>query len=135
VTSLDTYLETAGAAPWRWGTLDCTLFVSGWVLACTGIDPAAAIRERYSDAEGARGVLDAHGGLLALVAPLMDAAGFSRTNAPQSGDVGIVEAPVDGVAGRHVAAIRQGRWWVVKGLRGMGAGSFPTVAAWSIPQR
>lgn len=134
--TLDAYLETAGAAPWRWGTLDCTLFASDWVLARTGIDPAAPIRGRYSDAEGARGLLDAHGGLLALVAPLMDVAGFPRTDDPQTGDVGIITAPVDGIgSGSHVAAIRQGKWWVVKGLRGMGAGSYQTVAAWSIPQR
>jgi hypothetical protein len=46
-------VEARRHAPFAWGSNDCLLFAADAVLACTGVDPAAAWRGRYgSEAEG-----------------------------------------------------------------------------------
>ncbi|WP_133251529.1 DUF6950 family protein [Zavarzinia aquatilis] len=126
------YLESCCRRRWEWGSHDCTLFAADWVLAVTGTDPAAGWRGRYGSADECRARLLNAGGLEAVVARAMTAARFSETDAPVTGDVGLVRAPtaLDGMG--VVSAIRQGDLWVVRGIRRLLAAPFPTARAWRV---
>jgi len=42
----------------EWGRFDCCTFVSDWVLRCTGVDPMADLRGKYSDRDQALALLE-----------------------------------------------------------------------------
>lgn len=88
--TLSEFLRFGAATPFRWGTSDCCLFPSDWIRERTGIDAAAPLRGRYGTAFGAFRHIAKRGGFEAMVIDLMDAAGFSRTDAPKPGDVGVI---------------------------------------------
>ena len=48
------HLTAAEGHRFSWGSFDCALFASDWVLLATGHDPAAGFRGRYRTANGAR---------------------------------------------------------------------------------
>jgi hypothetical protein len=130
------YLDTM--RPWRWGTVDCTMFVADWVQQRTGLDPAASWRGTYSTAREQRDMVAAAGGLLAVVSVPMAALGFVETEDPETGDVGVIRAPIAtedrGVVMHEVAAIRQRDLWVARSLRSLFASPVPllTIRAWRV---
>lgn len=83
---------TATLRDWRrsrfaWGSADCLMSVCTYVLALTGVDPAAPWRGTYHDEAGAMAILRGGGGGLALLARNLPPAGMAMVNTPQRGDV------------------------------------------------
>lgn len=119
--SLTLFLRRTWDAPFVWGRCDCTLWVADWCRERWGIDPAAAVRERYTtEAEAERLIAS---GLAETIRPLMR---FAREkDAADVGDVGVVM-----LAGRETAAIRVGERWAIKTPAGMGEADLPAVAIW-----
>lgn len=107
---------------------DCCFFAASWVLAATGVDPAADLRGQYHDARGAARLLRRWGGMDAMWRVHMAAAGFNTTLSPVSGDVGVVRD----LTGTLVAGIRAGRLWAVKASLGIVLEDFPAVVSWSL---
>lgn len=118
------------AEPFRRPDADCCALVADWVEACTGIDPAAAMRGAYSDRRGAVAIIRAAGGFAAMWRTHMTLAGFDETETPREGDVGVVRD----AAGQLVAAIRFDGKWAAKTRGGLCIEDFPMVVAWSIPR-
>lgn len=121
--------------PWAWGEVDCTLFPADWVRAVTGVDPAASFRGKYDSELSAHRMLKSAGGFVAAISAEMALHGFDETDAPVSGDVGIVEVIVDRKGAQErapVSAILVGRRWVVRAIDGVQAGSFPLLKAWAV---
>ncbi|TIP07793.1 hypothetical protein [Mesorhizobium sp.] len=110
---------------WRWGGMggdDCTTFCAAWVFEATGKDPAADLRGTYFDADGAEAVLQAAGGVEALVGEKLRALGFRRVTEPLDGDIGLVRVltgfDADGLAVKDIPGIRFGPLWAVMSARG-----------------
>lgn len=102
-------------APFRWGVHDCCLWPADGVLAVTGVDPAADLRDTYATEAEAEAVLAAHGGLveiaIARLGPVIP------TDLAQPGDVGLLIVP----AGERpsLALYGGGGLWWVPGPRGL----------------
>lgn len=123
------YLRAAAGQPFAWGMLDCSLFMAGWVLARTGIDPAAALRGRYGTERGALRLARRLGGMEAVARRQMAAAGFATTREPVPGDVGIIAHPQIG----PTCAILSEIGWLTKTPAGVRGGAhYPVIVAWSL---
>lgn len=115
-----------------WGICDCVLAVADWVLARTGVDPAADLRLTYRGAGECQRVTGFFTDPLSVIGPRMDRIA-PRTDAPGPGDVGLVLVAVDGVVQPHGAVCLGGGLWGLK----VEAGAMTTkrakvLAAWSI---
>ena len=44
---LDEFLAAHALLPWGWGTVDCSLVLADWAVACGRADPAAHLRGNY----------------------------------------------------------------------------------------
>jgi len=106
-------LDARRRTPFAWGSNDCCTFAADCVLAVTGVDPGAGLRDYSTEKEavlslrkygGVGGVGDALFG--APVGPLL----------ARVGDVGVVA-----VEGRESLAVCNGSTWIA-------AGKFGTVA-------
>ncbi len=84
-------IETRRHAPFAWGSHDCMLFAADAVLACTGRDPAAEWRGRYTTEAQAEAIMG-EGGLYALVRQVEDARGTALCppHLAQRGDTALV---------------------------------------------
>ncbi len=122
------YLRAAAGQPFVWGALDCSLFMAGWVLARSGVDPAAPLRGRYATERGALRLARRLGGMEAVARQQMAVAGFATTCEPVPGDVGLVVHPLGG----PTCAILTDHGWAVKSPTGIAADRFPTIVAWSL---
>jgi hypothetical protein len=61
------FIEATRLQPYAWGTNDCVTFPANAILAMTGFDPAAKWRGKWNDEASAKALLEAEGGLLAIV--------------------------------------------------------------------
>jgi len=134
--NLDEYIESVLARSFEWGHLDCCIFGADWIHGRRGVDPMQGFRGTYhSKAEAIRLYLK-HGGFEAFVGGSIDRAGLSRTNDPDSGDVGIVNVPVgmkdDAPIFGPVLAIRIATRWNAFGYEGLLGGDFDTRIAWRV---
>lgn len=78
------------AEGFSWGRFDCVHFVADWVQRCTGEDPLAEYREKYSTEEEAAALLEAEGGMYqALVSRFGEPVHPSQA---QRGDIAYVES-------------------------------------------
>ncbi|MCC0809201.1 hypothetical protein FPV16_23890 [Methylobacterium sp. W2] len=127
VLSLPEHLRAMGSTPFTWGTSDCCLAASDWMLACRGIDPAAPLRGRYTTMRGALRHIRRLGGFEAMVSDLMRDAGFVETTEPKIGDVGVVDSDQG-----QALAIRTQIGWAVKGVNGFVVAPFSHTKAWSV---
>jgi len=75
--------------PHIWGQNDCALFAADLVAAETGQDFGAMFRGRYSDEEGAKAILAAHG--WATLADVADHCLPRREGRPRRGDLVLEE--------------------------------------------
>lgn len=107
---LDALLRAAWARPFEWGAHDCALFAADAVLAQTGVDPAAPLRGRYSNAVGAGRLVRQLGGLPAIVGAALGAPLRSPLLACV-GDVGYTHS--------QALAVCIGERWVCPGARGL----------------
>ena len=92
------YVANGTRARFRWGEVDCCLWACGGIEAMTGIDPAAPLRETYSDEAGAERALRrfAGRGLLETVERLATEHGKARLASPlyaRRGDLVMAEGP------------------------------------------
>jgi len=130
------YIE---ARNWRfkWGSCDCCCLPFDWVRDRTGLDPMEPWRGTYADQKSAIRNYARAGGLEDVITKRMDALGFARTTEPDSGDVGVIMAPIGHRAGAPVmgpvGALRYGPRWLVLDLNGMIGGEFECRVAWRIP--
>lgn len=122
------HLHRAAAEPFARPHADCCSFAADWVLARTGVDPAADLRGAYADERGALRLIRRWGGFDLMWKVHMAMAGFNETRAPHEGDVGVVR---DG-SGRMVSAIRVHGGWAAKAADGLIIEDFPMIVAWSL---
>jgi hypothetical protein len=106
------------AIPFVWGDSDCALSLADWYQRLRGVDPAARMRGQYFDAQSCQRFcgwftrpVDVIEGCLATVDPL------PRVDAPQIGDVAVIQIPGDG---RMIpaGALWLGDCWGCKGPQG-----------------
>jgi hypothetical protein len=120
--SLTAYIASTGDLPFVWGQRDCTLWVADWCLRRFGFDPAKAQRGRYASEAEADALIG--GDLAAFVAPHLSAMLKTKSRAI-CGDVAVIRA-----LGHDIAAIRQGRFWVVKTETGLAHLRAPAIRIW-----
>jgi|SRR5690606_10530830 len=121
------FIAAEAEKPFRWGETDCVSTAARWLKIKTGKDfiPIIAAYETAEDAERA---LSDFGGLAVAVNRVMRAAGFSKTEDPQPGDVGLV---IHG--GKLCVAVNSGRYWFSHDENGLiGAPLNAVWKAWSI---
>lgn len=110
--------------PFEWGRLDCALFAADCVYACTGVDPAAALRARYTSVRSARRYIARMGGLPAIA--LAALRGEQQPAAARAGDVGLVL-----LAGQELLAVCTGTAWLAPSRIGLQVVPVP-VRAWKV---
>lgn len=127
---LEQFLAQAARECFAWGERDCGLFVADWVGLVTGRDPAADLRGRYRDADGAATACGC-AGLAGTVARLARAAGLERTSNPAHGDIGIVTDRL----GTTFCAVRCPTGWAARAERGIVVSAHSAVRvrmAWAV---
>jgi len=111
---------------------DCTAgFVARWVEQERGVDGAALWRGCYRTAEEAKKLVQAGGGLAALVGRGAAKVGLYCTVDPVPGDIAVLEAPTREGA-QQVAGIRTSIGWAVLTSGGIAVGAWPVVRAWRV---
>lgn len=115
VADLRTFLLQYLDKPMQWGVDDCSLILADWWALNHGTDPAAFLRGTYANEDGKRQVVDAAGGLVALVGKVATDAGAERTSAPREGDFGVVR--VGEVA--YAAICAPGGFWAIRSPTGI----------------
>lgn len=104
VTAPRDYIRLTAAEPFAWGRCDCFLWVSDYVRARAGWDPAAAYRGRYGTAFEARRLQIAAGGFASLVRSAM-------ARAPRVQDLdGVALARIGGRV--FCGLVSSGRLWI-----------------------
>jgi len=81
------YIERVAAQPFRYGSLDCGLFVAGAIEALTGVDVAAPLRGQYTNRAEAFAAIAALCG-----SPTMEAVGGHLARVHGIPEVGILSA-------------------------------------------
>ena len=112
-------------APFVWGANDCFLFAADCAEACTGIDPAAELRNAYATEREARRKMQEVGDLITLAATR-----FGPEIAPalaQRGDVGLTVQ-----AGRSLLCVCNGSTWLAPAPEGLAEAPAP-YRAWRVP--
>lgn len=132
---LDRYVAATRDKRFRWGEVDCCLWACGAVAAMTGVDPAAPLRGRYHDLDGAIGALTAFagGGLLETVRKLASEHGKQELRGPlyaQRGDLVVARGPRGWPDGLGVCTGGSAAYLTPKGLRHVRLKH--AVAAWRI---
>jgi len=97
--------------PLAWGTNDCCIFACDAVLAMTGEDPAAGLREHRNEVEAAE-LLTVHGGVMQLADARLGER--IRPALAQVGDVGLVDTPLG-----PGLAVWGGSQWLGPGANGL----------------
>lgn len=79
--------------PFEWGKNDCCLFAADWVERCTGIDPAAELRGKYSSALSAGRLLEEMGGVRGIIRAIGEPIGMKRIDGThdQRGDLVVAD--------------------------------------------
>lgn len=128
---LTAHLHEARRTAFAWGARDCSLFVAEWVRSQRGADPAAVWRGHYRTELGAARKVTRAGGLVAVFAAALEPIGLERTEAPVTGDVGVILASTPRGL-RPAGAILAGRRWVTRGKTGIVALEVEPLAAWRV---
>lgn len=89
------HLARAARRGFVWGEHDCMLFAADWALACTGRDPALALRGRYAGEGEAMALLERAGGAAPFMHRALIAAGWYavKPEAVASGDIVLASLP------------------------------------------
>jgi hypothetical protein len=108
---ISAFLQCVQRKKFRWGTLDCLLFVSDAMVAQGLPDPAAQWRGKYRTRKQAYGIIEEHGGVVGLFETGMDHAGARRLSGAKRGCVAVV-SPVSG-AGEPMGGVWTGSMWAL----------------------
>ena len=110
-----------------WGSSDCIISVCDYILAQTGIDPAAPWRGTYDSEEGAEAICAQYGGALGLFRYGMDAAGLGTS------ERGIGRPVIADMMGNEIAGIDTGKRVLMRmNGRGLVEWPAPVLEAWGI---
>ncbi len=107
---LSAFLREVACRRFAWGETDCVSTMLQWVERSTGRALRSELDYRWSSEAEALQNLAMGGGLVRGGLALMRAAGFERTDDPQSGDVGVVRVVRKRLIMR-AAAICVGKAW------------------------
>lgn len=136
---LPDYLSAVTARRWAWGECDCLIFLADWLERATGIDPAGEYRGGYDDERGARRVIQAAGGIFALVDRCAARAGLQDVlpSLVCPGDIGLVQVPLKPWRDRMInvpcgAICLRRDLWAVRTREGVSAMAFPLLRAWGL---
>lgn len=90
---LTQFIEERRDVPFTWGRNDCCLFAADWVRLCTGSDPAAELRGKYSSALSAARILQKHGGVRGIIRTFGEPIGLHPIDGKfdQRGDLVVAE--------------------------------------------
>jgi hypothetical protein len=90
---LTQFIEERRSVPFVWGQNDCCLFAADWVERCTGFDPAAELRGKYSSALSAARILEKHGGVRGIIRTFGEPVGLQRIDGKfdQRGDLVVAD--------------------------------------------
>lgn len=105
------FLRDVQRKRFRWGRLDCLLFVSDAMVAQGLPDPAAKWRGTYRTRKQAYEIIEDHGGVVGLFEAGMDHAGARRLNSAERGCVAVV-SPRSG-AGEEMGGLWTGSMWAL----------------------
>jgi len=124
--NIQEFIAAEAEKPFRWGETDCVSTAARWLKIKTGKDFSPLIAA-YETAEEAQRALSDFGGLAVAVNRVMRAAGFSKTEDPLPGDVGLV---IHG--GKLCVAVNSGQYWFSHDENGLiGAPLNAVWKAWS----
>lgn len=84
------YIAAEALKPFRWGETDCASTADRWINLNTGRSPLAQAGLIYRDEFGATALLIELGSFPVVVNRAMRLASFEKTDAPQTGDVGLI---------------------------------------------
>jgi hypothetical protein len=126
---LPAFLADLARRPFQYGETDCFMAAAEWIGICHGVNPAAAWRGTYSNAEECASVLKEHGEFPRAAARGLREFGLERTTNPLPGDVAVVR-----YCEAWYGAIRTpGHRWAIKCRDGVRAtNDLRVVAAWKV---
>jgi hypothetical protein len=105
--ALAQFLRSQASKRFRWGSVDCGLFLADWLMAARRLpDAAAEFRGRY-DTEAACTEITSGRPLVEIVDELTEKVGITRSSAPIDGDLGVLKIPAAGETG---AIMTRGSW-------------------------
>jgi hypothetical protein len=90
---LGDFLKSRRNMPFEWGTNDCLAFAGAAVHAITGDDYFAEYKG-YTDEEGAKALLEKHGGVKGIISRHLGA-GLGNYRLAKRGDIVMVRIPHD----------------------------------------
>ena len=123
--ALHAFCAAHRAQPFAWGSNDCALFASDWVLAATGTDPAAAFRG-YRTAQEAARLVSEHGGLAAIATAALGPP--IRAMYAITGDIVLVD-----LDGRETLGVCNGQTVLGPGPDGLAVGTIDlALQAWKV---
>jgi len=132
LADLDAFLAANGAKPWAWGVHDCCMVLADWLVENGHADPAASWREAYRTEAECKAIVQAHGGLVAIIDALAAAAALEPLSVPVRGAVGVIDG-CRGVFDQQWGALFDGRRWQVRSARGfVGFTVSRPVLAWRV---
>ena len=124
------HLRRWATEPFAWGTTDCCLVLADYVLDVTGRDGASHLRGRYTSKAGCNRVSGfLKRGLAAVVGECAAAAGLPACDAPQRGDIGVLQFDERVCAGALCLGPRR---WAIKSPDGLLTIDRDHIAAWSV---
>jgi hypothetical protein len=99
-TRLTVFIAERMRRPFAWGSHDCCLMASDWIVELVGIDPAANLRGKYRSAIGALRLLNARNGVIGIARAAAEANGWPevRPKALRRGDIAAVSTAKEGHA-------------------------------------
>lgn len=123
------FVAAGARTPFVFGRSCCALWVADWIAAERDCDPARELRGTFRCHLGSARLQRRAGGLAALVAEPMAAAGLIETAAPIAGDVGVVMTKA---AGAIAGICMGGGLWAVKTKDGVAVAPAQLVKGWSV---
>lgn len=109
---LEDFCNRTNGSPLIWGQSDCSLLIADWAIDNGHDDPAADLRGAYDTETACRAVLEARGGLVAVVGECAARIGLRQLHEPEFGAVAVIGSASN--PERQWAAIWNGRRWLVK---------------------
>lgn len=127
---LDRFLADYSARAWAPGSVDCTLMLADWWIACGRADAAGGIRGTYKDEDGYRAIIAQHGSLVDLIDACAPIAGGMRTDDLKAGCIGVIGHRTD--ITKQLGAIFDGRQWHVSTEHGVRPVMARALAIWDL---
>ena len=115
MSPLSTLLHYWAGTPFEWGRSDCALALADWYRVLHGRDPAAHLRGQYFDALSCQRLCGWMTDPVRVVEEcLATVGGLPRVAEPRTGDVGVIDWPLEGRT-CPVGAIWFTDCWAVRG--------------------